>query len=87
MIAPAAGTILEAKFFNYYGKTIIIDHGNGYTSKYAHLDELIARKGDKVKKGDLIGLVGNTGQSTAPHLHWEVHFKEKPVDPIKLIKE
>ncbi|MCK5220379.1 MAG: M23 family metallopeptidase, partial [Candidatus Aminicenantes bacterium] len=87
VIAPATGKVIEAKIFKYYGKMVILDHGNGYISKYAHLDELKVKKGKKVKKGSLIGLVGSTGTSTAPHLHWEVHYKGKPVDPLKLIKE
>lgn len=87
VIAPAAGKVIEAKFFKYYGKMVILDHGNGYISKYAHLDELKVKKGKKVKKGSLIGLVGSTGTSTAPHLHWEVHFKGKPVNPLNLLKE
>lgn len=87
VIAPATGKVIDAKFFKYYGKMVILDHGNGYISKYAHLDELKVKKGGKVKKGSLIGLVGSTGKSTAPHLHWEVHYKGKPVDPLKLIKE
>ncbi len=87
VVAPAGGKVIEAKFYKYYGKMVTIDHGNGYTSKYAHLDELKVKKGQRVKKGSLIGLVGNTGVSTGPHLHWEVHYKGKAIDPLKLIKE
>lgn len=87
VIAPAKGKVVESKFYEYYGKMVILDHGNGYISKYAHLDELKVKKGEKVKKGALIGLVGSTGLSTAPHLHWEIHYKGKPIDPLTLIKE
>jgi len=87
IIAPAAGKILKSTFEKRWGKYLVIDHGNGYISKYAHLDELKVKKGDKVKKGYLIGLVGNTGVSKGPHLHWEVHYKGKAIDPLKLIKE
>ncbi|NND35319.1 MAG: M23 family metallopeptidase [Saprospiraceae bacterium] len=65
-----------------YGNHIIIDHGYGYQSLYAHLDDVDVREGQSVKKGENIGTVGSTGTSTAPHLHYEVHFKGKPINPI-----
>ncbi len=64
-----------------YGKRIEIEHGFGYTTLYAHLDDFNVRKGQKVKRGDVIGYVGNTGGSTAPHLHYEVHVKGRKVNP------
>jgi murein DD-endopeptidase MepM/ murein hydrolase activator NlpD len=63
------------------GNHIIIDHGFGYQTVYAHLDRFNVRAGQKVKRGDVIGFVGSTGLSTAPHLHYEVHVNGKPVDP------
>ncbi|OUV57271.1 MAG: hypothetical protein CBC73_00570 [Flavobacteriales bacterium TMED113] len=82
--ATGNGTIKKAKKFNSggYGKYIIIDHGYDYKTLYAHLDELIVKKGSKVHRGDVIGYVGNTGKSTAPHLHYEVHYKDQKIDPI-----
>ncbi len=65
-----------------YGKNIIIDHGYGYETRYAHLHKINVRTGQTVEKGEAIGEVGNTGTSTAPHLHYEVIFNDKPVDPI-----
>ncbi len=65
-----------------YGNEIIIDHGYGYKTRYAHLNEFKIRKGEKVKRGQVIGLVGNTGKSTAPHLHYEVIKNRKTVNPI-----
>ncbi len=65
-----------------YGNRIIIDHGFGYKTVYAHLSKILVRVGKKVKRGELIGLVGSTGVSTAPHLHYEVRIKNKPVNPI-----
>jgi murein DD-endopeptidase MepM/ murein hydrolase activator NlpD len=64
-----------------YGNHIIIDHGFGYKTIYAHLDRANVRRGQKVKRGDVIGFVGNTGMSLAPHLHYEVHLNDNPVDP------
>ncbi|ASB49643.1 M23 family metallopeptidase [Alkalitalea saponilacus] len=64
-----------------YGKHIEIDHGFGYSTLYAHLDEFNVRVGQRVNRGDVIGFVGNTGKSTAPHLHYEVRIKGRAVDP------
>ncbi|HEY0977205.1 MAG TPA: M23 family metallopeptidase [Flavobacteriales bacterium] len=67
---------------NGYGVHVVIDHGFGYETLYGHLSALKVRKGQLVKRGDLIGLVGNTGLSSGPHLHYEVHKDEVPVDPV-----
>jgi len=64
-----------------YGKHLRIDHGFGYVTVYAHLSKFNVRQGQKVKRGDVIGYVGNTGKSTGPHLHYEVRIKNKPVNP------
>lgn len=63
------------------GKHVVIDHGYGYTTTYAHMNRFNVRKGQKVKRGDVIGFVGTTGLSTAPHLHYEVALNGKKVDP------
>ncbi|MBW6460506.1 MAG: M23 family metallopeptidase [Bacteroidales bacterium] len=65
-----------------YGNQIIIDHGFGFQTMYAHLQELKVRKGQRVKRGQVIGTVGNTGKSTSPHLHYEVWKNNRPVNPI-----
>lgn len=65
-----------------YGKEIVINHGFGYKTRYAHLNEFLVKVGDTVKRGDLIGLVGNTGKSTGPHLHYEVEKDGHKVSPI-----
>ncbi len=64
-----------------YGNTVILDHGFGYQTLYAHLFKPLVRKGQKVRRSDIIALVGNTGKSTGPHLHYEVRLNGKPVDP------
>ena len=65
-----------------YGNSVVIDHGYHYETLYAHMDEVIVKKGERVKKGQKLGLVGSTGTSTAPHLHYEVRLRGKAVDPI-----
>ena len=64
-----------------YGNTVILDHGFGYQTVYAHLYKSLVRKGQKVRRYDIIALVGNTGKSTGPHLHYEVRLNDRPVDP------
>tara|TARA_Y100000994_G_scaffold233486_1_gene221577 strand:- start:916 stop:1896 length:981 start_codon:yes stop_codon:yes gene_type:complete len=65
-----------------YGNYILINHGYDYQSFYAHLDKVLVSKGQKVKRGDLIGHVGNTGKSTAPHLHYEIRYKKQKINPV-----
>lgn len=64
-----------------YGQTVMVDHGFGYETLYAHLYKPLCRVGQRVKRADIIALVGNTGKSTGPHLHYEVHYHGKAVDP------
>ncbi len=68
--------------FSGYGYYIEIDHSFGFGTLYAHLNEIAVKKGQKVKRGELIGYVGNTGKSTAPHLHYEVHKDGKKINPV-----
>jgi len=65
-----------------YGNSILIDHGFGYVSRYAHLSAFKVKKGDKIVRGQVIGLVGSTGKSTGPHLHYEIEKNGKKIDPI-----
>ncbi len=68
-----------------YGKHVIIDHGYGYETLYGHMSKIMVKKGDKVVRGQTIGLVGSTGSSTAPHCHYEVHYKGKAINPIDFV--
>jgi len=68
-----------------YGLHVIIDHGYGYETLYGHMSKILVKKGQKVVRGQTIGLVGNTGSSTAPHCHYEVHYKGKAVNPIDFV--
>lgn len=79
--ATAAGEVVKCDYDSGYGKRILIDHGNGYQTLYAHLYNYRVRKGDQVKKGQLIALMGNTGVSTGPHLHYEVHLDKQKLNP------
>ena len=65
-----------------YGNHIVIDHGYGYKTLYAHMKRYIVKRGQKVKRGEVIGYVGNTGTSVAPHLHYEVHKDGKKINPV-----
>lgn len=77
------GVVLHAKWFSSYGKLVVLRHNNGYYSAYAHNDKILVKKGQKVKQGHKISLVGQTGRATGPHLHFEIHKKGGvPVDPL-----
>jgi murein DD-endopeptidase MepM/ murein hydrolase activator NlpD len=80
--ATGDGVIKKAGWESGYGKIIIINHGFGYETWYAHLNDYDVRVGQKVKRGEVIGKVGNTGKSTGPHLHYEVRLKGKVVNPV-----
>ncbi|MGL4875885.1 MAG: M23 family metallopeptidase [Clostridium sp.] len=79
--------VVKSRFFEAegYGNIVILDHGNGYESRYAHMSKFNVNIGDKVKAGDKVGSVGSTGKSTGPHLHFEIRVNDKPIDPEKYI--
>ena len=79
--APANGRVVFADRQAAYGNLIVVDHGNGITTRYGHLSRFEARVGNQLRKGDLIGYVGSTGRSTGPHLHYEVRLNDRPVNP------
>ncbi len=85
LIATANGRISYAAKKMYIGNLIIIDHGFGRVTKYGHLKKILVKRGQKVKRGDVIGLIGNTGRSTGPHVHYEVRINGTPVNPLKYI--
>lgn len=83
VFATADGTVKEiSDKSSTLGKTIVIDHGNGYQTSYSHLLSTLVRRGQKIQRGDIIALSGNSGLSLAPHLHYEVRFNGLRVDPI-----
>ena len=81
--ATGDGIVIFSGWKQGYGNTIIIDHGFGYKTLYGHNDKNNVRVGQKVVRGEIIGLVGNTGKSVGPHLHYEVHLYDKPDNPAK----
>ena len=85
IIAPANGTVTFVGTKGGLGKCMVIKHGYGMVTRYGHLKEYLVKRGTRVKRGDKIALVGNTGRSTAPHLHYEVHLNGIPVNPAKYI--
>ncbi|MBQ1698575.1 MAG: M23 family metallopeptidase [Bacteroidales bacterium] len=80
--ATANGTVEFTGDMREHGKHIIINHNNGYKTLYAHVSEYMVRRGQKVKRGDVIALVGNTGKSLTPHLHYEVQYNGKAINPV-----
>lgn len=82
----ANGKVKKAEMNRTYGNLIVIDHGNGFETKYAHLHKMYIKKGDFVEAEDVIGEVGSTGRSTGPHLHYEILYRGHPVDPLPFIK-
>jgi len=84
--ASAPGTIVIAERHKAYGLLVEIDHGNGLTTRYAHLSAITVKEGAKVPAGAVVGKIGSTGRSTAPHLHFEVRQNGDPIDPRRYIR-
>lgn len=79
--AAAAGTVITASYIRGYGNTVVIDHGGKVSTLYGHCSKLYVKVGQSVKQGEVVAAVGSTGNSTGPHLHWEVRINGKPVNP------
>jgi hypothetical protein len=85
IIAPAAGRVVKVGWDNGYGLMVVLDHGYGLETRYAHMSRTAVQVGVHVKRGDLLGYVGSTGLSTGPHLHYEVLRNGRPVDPLRYV--
>ncbi len=85
IIAPADGIVSFTGRDGGFGRVVTIRHGYGLVTKYAHLDKALVKKGQRVKRGETIALVGNSGRSTGPHLHYEVHLNNMAVDPLRYV--
>lgn len=82
IFASGNGTVIRSERSATFGNVVYIDHGYGYKTIYAHMSKIKSRKGQKVKRGDLIGYVGNSGRSVSAHLHYEVHKNDRALNPI-----
>lgn len=87
VIASASGKISSVKFDQYLGNMLIIEHNSEYKTLYAHLSKVLVKEGFIVKKGEVIGLVGNSGNSTAAHLHFEIIKEEINMNPAEILKK
>jgi len=85
--ASGGGSVTAAGYDADYGLFVLLRHPSGYETMYGHMSRLIAAEGDEVQAGQVIGLSGNSGRSTAPHLHFEIRRDDKSVDPLSLVKE
>jgi murein DD-endopeptidase MepM/ murein hydrolase activator NlpD len=86
IIAPADGVVRFSEIVNGYGRTVLIDHGNGISTLYGHMSGYAVTPGELVHRGDTIGYVGQSGRSTGPHLHYEVRIFNTPVNPNKYLR-
>lgn len=83
-----AGTVVYAKMNRHgYGKEVVVDHGFGYRTTYAHLHDILVEKGQKLKRGEVVGTLGSTGRSTGPHLHYEIRKDGRAVNPFYFFYE
>jgi murein DD-endopeptidase MepM/ murein hydrolase activator NlpD len=87
VMATADGTIIVAGWQRGYGWVVYIDHGNGITTRYGHLSRIDVEIGQTIRRGEQLGLVGSTGRSTGPHLHYEVRINGQPVSPLQYLPQ
>jgi murein DD-endopeptidase MepM/ murein hydrolase activator NlpD len=86
IIAPAAGRVIHAGIKGSYGRTVEIDHGAGFKTRYGHMNSITVKVGQEVTIGQKMGTMGSTGRSTGPHLHYEIYFRGKSYDPLKFLR-
>jgi murein DD-endopeptidase MepM/ murein hydrolase activator NlpD len=85
VLAPAPGTVVVAERHKRFGRLIEIDHGRGLTTRYAHLSKILVEVGQQVEHRQEIGVMGSSGRSTGPHVHYEVRYRDQPLDPEKFL--
>ena len=83
--AAADGIVMQASWNGGYGRCVVIDHGNGYQTWYAHLSRMDVMEGEEIRQGETLGAVGTSGRSTGPHLHYEVRIHSTPVNPYRFL--
>ena len=86
VLATAAGQVVQAQFSGAYGNLVEVAHAEGFVTRYAHLSAMLVRPGQTVRAGERLGLLGNTGRSTGPHLHYEVLYQGRPMHPVKALQ-
>jgi murein DD-endopeptidase MepM/ murein hydrolase activator NlpD len=86
IIAPAPGRVIHAGVKGAYGRTVEIDHGAGFKTRYGHMNSISVKVGQEVVIGQKMGTMGSTGRSTGPHLHYEIYFRGKSYDPLKFLR-
>ena len=84
--ATAPGKVVKAGWNGGYGRMVEIDHGNGYSTRYAHLSKIRVKVGQELATGDTVGDVGSSGRSTGPHLHYEIRRDGDAIDPVRFLK-
>ena len=87
ILAAASGTVLRAGSDGRYGQVVILDHGNGLTTLYAHTSRLFVNEGERVRRGERIAAVGGSGNARGTHLHFEVRHDDRPMDPIPFLRD
>ncbi len=85
VFATADGVVARVSYSPSYGKSVVIDHGYGYRTIFGHNSKILVKAGDRIRRGDRVALVGNTGRSTGPHLHYELRLNGVPIDPRKTL--
>jgi murein DD-endopeptidase MepM/ murein hydrolase activator NlpD len=85
IFAAAGGIVSAAETMPDYGKIVIVSHGSGLETRYAHTAKILVKVGERVEKGQVLALVGNTGRSTGPHLHYEIRLNGNALDPRKYL--
>ncbi len=85
VVATADGVVARVKYSPTYGKMVILDHGYGYRTVFAHNSKILVKAGQRIKRGDMVAKVGNTGRSTGSHLHYELRLNGVPIDPRKTL--
>jgi murein DD-endopeptidase MepM/ murein hydrolase activator NlpD len=85
ILAPASGIVTEVRWVDGYGNMLTIDHGYGLVTRYAHASKILVARGQRVKRGQVVALVGSTGLSTGPHLHYEVWVNGRPANPLTYV--
>ena len=84
--AAAGGTVTYSGYMGSYGNLVVINHQNGFETRYAHNSDLKVKKGERVRQGQTVALVGNTGRSNGTHLHFEIWKNGEAIDPIHYLK-